>query len=275
MLHIIPHNIVGLSIDKTHRPTLPTSIAQDSFQKNPNTRNIYIQLEPDAIRPVQNEIIARAKEYDYIITFNEHILKECSNAYKYLFGMTRITPEDEKNIDIYKKKFNITFITNDKLMTVGHHFRHTIFYNQKKIVSIPKSFYISTDSKNLPNIDNNPRLPAEATRKIELFENSQFSLVMENSKQTHYFTEKICDCLITKTIPVYYGCPNISEYFDTTGWVIIDNESMDDLIIKLSILTPDYYMKYIDTVMKNYETVKNYIDIQENINRALKTIPNY
>jgi hypothetical protein len=275
MLYIIPHNIVGLSIDKTHPPSLPTSIAQDSFQKHSNTRNIYIQLEPDAIRPVESKIISYANQYDFILTFNENILKQCPNAYKYLFGMTRILPEDVNSINITNKKFIITSITNDKLMTVGHHFRHTIFYNQEKILSIPKCFYRSTDSKNLPEIHNNPRLPAEESRKIELFQESQFSLVIENSRQTHYFTEKLCDCLITKTIPVYYGCPNISEYFDTSGWIILENESMDELIKKLYTLTPEYYMNHIDTVMKNFETVKQYIDIQENINRGLRSIPDY
>jgi hypothetical protein len=112
-------------------------------------------------------------------------------------------------------------------------------------------------------------------REIDLFKDAQFSLVIENSRQTNYFTEKLCDCLITKTIPVYYGCPNISEYFDTSGWIILDNESMDDLINKLKILDSNYFMKYIDIIEKNFETVKQYIDIQENINRALCNIPQY
>ena len=50
---------------------------------------------------------------------------------------------------------------------------------------------------------------------------------------------------------------------------------MDDLLDKLKILTPDYYMKYISVILKNFETVKNYIDIQENINRGLRSIPDY
>ena len=108
-----------------------------------------------------------------------------------------------------------------------------------------------------------------------MFKDSQFCLVIENSKMANYFTEKLNDCLITKTIPIYWGCPNIEEYFDTTGWIILKDESVEHLAKKINELTPDYYMKHIDTVEKNFKKVKEYIDQEENINRALRTIPDY
>lgn len=268
------NNIVGLSVEKTTNPKMQTSIVMDSFQKNPNTRNILIQVEPEAIRPVQDQIISYSKNYDFILTFNDNILNKCPNAYKYLFGMTRIIPKHVDEIDINNKKFLITSVTNDKLMTKGHYFRHAVYYNQLHIQNIPTRFYISSDSKNLPVVNNNPILGL-CPLKIDLFKDAQFSLVIENSRQINYFTEKLCDCLITKTIPVYYGCPNISEYFDTSGWIILDTESMNDLITKLEKLNPDYYIKHIDIIQKNFETVKQYIDIQENINRGLLSIPDY
>jgi len=269
------NNKFDISLEKTHQPKKETTIYMDHYEKNTYTRNIFIQCEPEAILAREDQIIHYSNQYDFILTFNDKVLKQCPNAYKYLFGMTRILPEDFNSIDIHIKKFIITSVTNDKLYTLGHHFRHLIFYNQLNIKSIPILFYRSTDSNNLPEICNNPRLPPVNSEKIQLFKESQFSLVIENSRQNNYFTEKLCDCLITKTIPVYYGCPNISEYFDTTGWIIIDNESMDELIKKLEILTHDYYMKYLYIIEKNYKTVQQYADIQENINRGLRSIPDY
>jgi hypothetical protein len=273
MLHLI-HNICGLKVEKICSPQKPTTIIQDNYVVCPTTRNILIQVEPEAIRKAEDQIINVAGHYDYILTFNEKVLQSCSNSYKYLFGMCRIIPEDYLNIDIDRKKFVITSVTNDKLMTVGHHFRHAIYFNQEKIHTIPTEFFISADSKDLPSIKNNPRLRV-CPYKIDMFKDAQFSLVIENSRQTHYFTEKLCDCLITKTIPVYYGCPNISEYFDTTGWIILEDESLDNFLTKLQMLDKDYYLKYMDTIEKNYTTVKQYIDIHENINRTLKTIQDY
>jgi hypothetical protein len=269
------HNSCGLRIENMAQPTMPTTILQDTFDIHPTSRNIYIQVEPQAIFPAEHIIIKNSSKYSHILTFNDTILQQCPNAHKYLFGMTRILKSDYESIDITLKKFMLTSVTNDKLSTNGHYFRHTVYYNQHHITSIPVRFHRSTDSKNLPEIVNIPRLGSANHCKIDLFRDSQFSLVIENSRQLNYFTEKLCDCVITKTIPVYYGCPNISEYFDTTGWIILENENMSDMIEQLKTLTPDYYMKYIDTVNKNFEEVQEYIDIEKNINRCLRTIPDY
>jgi hypothetical protein len=50
---------------------------------------------------------------------------------------------------------------------------------------------------------------------------------------------------------------------------------MDELLMKLNTLTEDYYMKHMDIVEKNFDTVKKYIDFTENINNGLRSIPEY
>jgi hypothetical protein len=77
------------------------------------------------------------------------------------------------------------------------------------------------------------------------------------------------DCLLTKTIPIYWGCDNIGDYFDTTGWIILETESVEELQDKLKIVTADYYDKYKDTIEKNYNIALKYIDLYENINNAI------
>ena len=273
MLFLI-NNIGNLKEEECHAPKLPTTIVQDSFQINQQTRNIYIQVEPQAIMPVQEAIVNLSNKYDYILTFNDYILSHCKNAYMYIYGTTFLKMDDIDTIS-KDKKFIITSVTNDKSSAPGHCFRHIVYNNQLQIQSIPTLFYISEYSIHLKNIQNNPILPKDCSSKIELFRDAQFSLVIENSMQKNYFTEKICDCLLTKTIPVYVGCPNISDFFDTTGWIIIENYSLEELIEKLKILTPDYYVRYIDTIEKNFETVKQYADYKENINKCLRSIPGY
>ena len=44
-----------------------------------------------------------------------------------------------------------------------------------------------------------------------------FSIVIENSIESDYFTEKLLDCFLTGTIPIYVGTKTTSEYFDTDG----------------------------------------------------------
>jgi len=262
------------------KPKKPTFLCHSHFVKNLSMRNIFLQIEPEVIIPVREQLLKYADQFDYILTFDDVILQRCKNAHKYIYGTTWILPKDYENIDIQSKKFLLTSLTGCKVGAIGHKMRHGIYSMQNDIKSIPIRFYLSYELREIttfiPRINNNPYLPKERHAKIELFRDAQFSLVIENSEQTNYFTEKLCDCLITKTIPIYYGCPNISEFFDTTGWIFIKAyEDPNVFLEKLKILTPDYYMKYIHIINKNYETVKKYIDLNENINRTLRSIPEY
>ena len=67
-----------------------------------------------------------------------------------------------------------------------------------------------------------------------------YSVCLENSCYDGYFTEKITDCLLSWTIPIYFGCTNISNYFPKNSYIwldINDPNSIDKLneIIKTPI----------------------------------------
>jgi hypothetical protein len=94
-----------------------------------------------------------------------------------------------------------------------------------------------------------------------------FSLVIENTYHLNYFTEKISDCMIMKTIPVYWGCPNIGDFYNQKGIVTIDN--VDDAIEKINKLTPEFYFENKDIVEENWQkalTYRHYVTrIAENL----------
>jgi len=51
-----------------------------------------------------------------------------------------------------------------------------------------------------------------------------YSVVIENVQEDDYFTEKLLDCLLCNTLPIYWGAPNIGDYFDLNGIIICQNE---------------------------------------------------
>ena len=51
-----------------------------------------------------------------------------------------------------------------------------------------------------------------------------YSIIIENNQEKEYFTEKLLDCLLCNTMPIYWGCPNIADYFDTNGMIICNTE---------------------------------------------------
>lgn len=258
----------------------PCYITVDSINDyKPDMINVYVQVEPRAIcGNTKQYLIQNYHKYHTIFTYDEDVLKHCPNALFYVYGTLWIPEIYYKNIDISKKTFKISTLAGSKDMGAsGHKFRKTIHHNQDKLKDFPIIFYRSNvQLPHLPDYNNNPLLPTDPEyrlSKFPLFETFQFSIVIENSRQTNYFTEKLTDCLITKTIPIYYGCPNIGDFFDISGWIIIENDSVEELKEKLNILNEDYYDKYLDVIEKNYNTTLYYKDVYINLNNAKSLNP--
>jgi len=248
----------------------PCWIAIDTFYAiSDHCPTIYIQVEPQIIIQSEQYIIENCHKYHTIYTFNPNVLEKCPNAKKYVFGTTWLTPPPEQ-VDISKKQFRISSLSGSKRIgeSRGHVLRQVLYHNQHVFHEFPITWYRSTlQIPHLTDYGNNPLL----STKNELFEEFQFALVIENSKETNYFTEKIMDCLLTKTIPIYWGCPNIAEFFDTTGWMILETESIEELHEKCRALTPDYYHNYTDIIDKNCAKAKTYINFTDNLNNAVST----
>jgi hypothetical protein len=50
----------------------------------------------------------------------------------------------------------------------------------------------------------------------------RYSVAVENSRHDHYWTEKIADCFLAGTVPIYWGAPNIRDYFPADAMIVID-----------------------------------------------------
>jgi hypothetical protein len=50
----------------------------------------------------------------------------------------------------------------------------------------------------------------------------RYSIAIENTAAPYYFTEKINDCFLNYTVPVYYGCKNIGAFFPEKSFIQID-----------------------------------------------------
>ena len=61
-----------------------------------------------------------------------------------------------------------------------------------------------------------------------------YSVVIENVQEPDYFTEKLLDCMLCGTMPIYWGAPNIGEYFDPSGMHIC--LTYDDLVSAIALL---------------------------------------
>jgi hypothetical protein len=91
-----------------------------------------------------------------------------------------------------------------------------------------------------------------------------FQVVIENSSRNGYFTEKLIDCLITGTVPIYYGCPNLEDYgFNMGGILHCSDKEAINASISLALISDPVLLaiEIADNirVAQRYILAENYI----------------
>lgn len=164
--------------------------------------------------------------FDIIFTHNQELIEINPNKFKWVPAQGTWI----KDLKIYDKTKIISMIASNKNMCEGHRKRLEWIERLKGQVDFFGRGF-STEIKT----------------KEEGLCDYMFSVAIENASYKTYFTEKLLDCFATGTIPVYYGSPNIGDYFNKDG--IIDLSEEFDVSDEL------YYSK-MDAIKDNLEKVK-------------------
>ena len=53
----------------------------------------------------------------------------------------------------------------------------------------------------------------------------RYSIAYENYNNSHYWTEKVMDCFLAWTMPLYYGCTELEQFFPKESFIRIDPDS--------------------------------------------------
>jgi glycosyltransferase involved in cell wall biosynthesis len=195
---------------------------------------------------VYDAVKKNAHLFDLILTFDSELLK-LPNAVlrngggevvlnKNIHTQQYPTLADDTLFSVYEKSKGVSFITSNKTFTDWHKFR-------VKCVD----YLIKNNCKfDLYGVGYN-----EISGKILGLKDYKFSISIENGNHKNYFTEKILDCFLTGTIPIYKGCPNIGDFFDMNGIIIFDTE--DELTHILKNVNDELYQSKLDSIKHNYE----------------------
>jgi hypothetical protein len=88
--------------------------------------------------------------------------------------------------------------------------------------------------------------------KLDSLKNYRFQVVLENSSHNHYFSEKLTDCVLAGTYPIYYGCPNLHEYFSENSYLRIDIQDFDGSVALIDqAIAENYDKKYRAELLKS------------------------
>lgn len=236
---------------------------------------VFHQCEPTEVLNIVDKLIANHTHYDLIMAFDERVLRECPNS---VFltesactwlprkwdtqdplgvmnwdGIKHKNPVDMnyQPCDISKKEFAVSFLTSSKNSFPGHKLRQEIYEKLDPAYGDLRVF--------------KHRSPPIIGDKRTILEPYMFSIVPENSEHNGYYTEKIVDCFIAKTIPIYWGCPDIGKHFDARG--IMQFRSFEELQRLLEQLVPENYHSLQSAIQYNFETALKGVhqwDLMEN-----------
>lgn len=94
--------------------------------------------------------------------------------------------------------------------------------------------------------------------KSEGIEPFRYSIAIENTQTENYWTEKIMDCFLCYTMPIYSGCTNIGDFFPKGSYISLDmtNLSKSITIIENAIET-DLYSKNLPLIIEARNRVLN------------------
>ncbi|MCW2119443.1 glycosyltransferase family 10 domain-containing protein [Flavobacterium sp. 7A] len=87
--------------------------------------------------------------------------------------------------------------------------------------------------KPLPFVDLYGRGINPVDDKWEVLSQSKYAIAYENFQNEYYWTEKIMDCFLSHTMPIYFGCKNIGEFFPKNSFIQMNPKDRHiDLFLK-------------------------------------------
>jgi hypothetical protein len=165
---------------------------------------------------------------------------------------------DYQSCDVISKKFGASFLTSSKGFTSGHRLRQEIYDKLPQNIGDLKIW----KHRSPPRIDD----------KRTIIEPYQYHICPENTRENYYYSEKLIDAFMAKAIPVYYGCSGIGEHFNTDGMILF--ETCEEMLSKLSSLTPDYYSNRLPVVEENFKRasvgIRQWDLLEQHISEGLK-----
>jgi hypothetical protein len=209
---------------------------------NPNTTNYAWLCESRTINPSIYEFCLNNTEYlkekfKRVFTHDSELSKTSD-----IFQLVQCSGKSFINEGkIYNKTKLVSMVASNKQMCEEHRYRQQMIQKFST-----KCDHYGWGFNPTPN-------------KLIALKDYCFSITMENATYSNMFTEKLTDCFMTGTIPVYFGMPNIGDFFNMDGIIILDE------IFNIETLTFSLYLSKLEAVIENFEIAKNMLVAEDYI----------
>ena len=209
-------------------------------------------VEPEAVHGRHMKLLtALHRRFFRVLTCNRKLLSAIPNGKFFVFGSTSLG--DAATLDTAKTR-PLSLIASARRTLEGHRLRHEI---------------VEWMTGGAVDADVMGRGYRPFDEKSEGLARYRYSVVIENVRERSYFTEKLIDCLLCDTIPIYWGAPDIGDFFDARGMLIC--RDADDIKAAVSDLPAFDHGDFKPYVAINRKRANLYADHELNAARLIST----
>ena len=236
----------------------------------PKENTILVTTEPTSITRYGR---AFAKQFHYLITNQDEGVLPHPNAIRSQTGNVWYYGKD------YDSIISVTHPTKTKKIS-------TVCSNKQQGHTIHRLRYEFTKimEERIPELERFGRGFKWIETKAEALDDYEFHVAIENHYAPHVWTEKLADAFLGFTVPIYYGCPNVYEYFPKDSLIQIDIYDVEGSIAKIKdiIVTEGEYERRLPAVkearrrvIEEYNLLAMINNIVENAKEERSSVSDY
>lgn len=137
-----------------------------------------------------------------------------------------------------EKTKTISTVCSTKAMRHTMHARRLAF-TKRLMADLPK---LDVFGYGMGHLDN----------KADAIDPYKYHLVIENHSCAHHWTEKLADAYLGYSLPIYFGCTNLGDYFPEESFVWIDIRNYDTALAKIrSLIAGGEYEKRLPSIIES------------------------
>lgn len=216
------------------------SLTKESLQC-PQENTVLITQEPSSIKYYGSSYTAQfghviTSQPNFCLPHKNRIYSQPSLFWFYGVGEDDVLPYDKLILnERHNKTKNLSVVwSNKKQLHTAHHQRYRFLHLLRQHV---------------PGLDVYGREEIPLDDKAEALDEYKYHVAIENHYGKHHWTEKFADPILGLSLPFYYGCPNIADYFPQNSYITIDIfQPEKSLEIIQQAISNNEYEKRIDSI---------------------------
>lgn len=236
--------VVGDLGPEDHLIIFPKTSAHFRLRRGTRAKISLILGEPAVIHAKHHRLLRWThRRFHRVLTFNQDLLDRLPNARFLPYGTTWVP--NWRDLDLTKSRM-CSLIASAKRDTDGHQLRHEI---------------VDWSRESGADVAIMGRGYQPFEEKSEGLAPFRYTVVIENMPERNYFSEKLVDAVLCDTVPIYWGCPNIADFMDVSGFVICRDAA--DVKAAINAMSEADFAARLPAIQAAKPKVAEYCDIEK------------